>query len=178
MAGNGEIIMAKPAWLPDELTYDGNWEEFIECVYQVFKKDFMQTQPSYQGYIVTCDTKIIDGKEVGFWHIVQREDYKLKERLPDLRRCCRISWPKPIIENNLDPALSVWCVYRKKPGSPRQKRVLIWLEELDYLVVLAERKHVIVLVTAYCTDIESHKNKLRKERDAYYEMQKPPGWAT
>jgi len=170
--------MTKPVWLPEEFQYDGNWEEFIECVYQVFKQDFMQTQPSYQGRIVTCDTKIIDGKEAGFWHIVQRHDSQLNERLPDLRRCSRIPWPKPIIENNSSPILSVWRVDRKKAGKPRQKRILIWLEEFDYLVVLAERKRVVVLVTAYCTDIESHKNKLRKERDKYYEMQKPPDWAT
>jgi hypothetical protein len=170
--------MTKPSWLPDELKYDGDWEKFISIVYKVFQRDFVYTKPSFHGYIVACDTKITDGKEATFWHIVQREDSKLKERLPDLRRCCRIPWPKPIIENDLDPRLSVWRTERKKPGKPRQNRLLVWLEDYDYLVVLAERKNVMVLVTAYCTDVESHRKKLRKERDNFYKMQKPPGWAT
>ena len=66
----------------------------------------------------------------------------------------------------------------KKPGRPRQTRVLIWLENLDYIVVLAERPREMILVTAYCTDIKSQRKKLEKERDEYYKMQKPPDRAT
>jgi|GEM_PF-4070423 len=52
------------------------------------------------------------------------------------------------------------------------------MDGLDYVVVLAERPRAMILVTAYFVDIESHKQKLRKERYRYYEMQKPPGGAT
>jgi hypothetical protein len=44
--------------------------------------------------------------------------------------------------------------------------------------VLAERPRAMILVTAYCTDIESHRDKLRKERDEYCRKQKPPGGTT
>ena len=90
----------------------------------------------------------------------------------------RIPWPRPMIEHSTDKSLSVWKSERKKPSRPRQTRVLIWLENLDYIVVLAERPRAMILVTAYCTDIKSHKEKLRKERDEYYKMQKPPDGAT
>jgi hypothetical protein len=83
-----------------------------------------------------------------------------------------------MIEHAPDKSLSVWKDERKKPGKPRQTRVLIWLESLDYLVVLAERPRAMILVTAYCTDIESHRDKLRKERDEYCRKQKPPGGTT
>jgi len=62
--------------------------------------------------------------------------------------------------------------------STYRSRVLIWLENLDYIVVLAERPREMILVTAYCTDINSQRKKLKKERDEYYKMQKPPGGAT
>lgn len=83
-----------------------------------------------------------------------------------------------MIEHSEDQTISVWKNERKKPGKPRQTRVLIWLEDLDYFVVLAERHKTMVLVTAYCTDIKAQKEKLKKERDGYYKKQKPPGWTT
>jgi hypothetical protein len=83
-----------------------------------------------------------------------------------------------MIEHSTDTSLSVWKNERKKPGRSRQTRVLIWLENLDYIVVLAERPREMILVTAYCTDIKSQRKKLEKERSEYYEMQKPPDKAT
>lgn len=173
--------MTKPAWLPDELRYSdfgGDWEAFLAAVYQIFERDFKQSAPSYSGRRVAHDTRIEDGKEAGYWHITCRYEARTRAREVDLRRCERIPWPRPMIEHSADRQLSMWKDERKKPGRPRQTRVLIWLESLDYIVVLAERPRAMILVTAYCVDIESHKQKLRKERDRYYEMQKPPGGAT
>jgi len=173
--------MTKPSWLPDALRYSdfgGDWERFLDAIYQIFERDFKQSSPSYEGRTVVHDTKIEDGKEAGFWHIIQKADVAVGERLPDLRRCERIPWPRPMIEHSTDTSLSVWKNERKKPDRPRQTRVLIWLENLDYIVVLAERPREMILVTAYCTDIKSQRKKLEKERDEYYKMQKPPDWAT
>jgi len=173
--------MTKPNWLPEALQYsdfNGEWDVFLATVYQIFERDFKKCSPKYQGYPVTYDSKIDDGKEAAFWHITCRENHKTGNREMDLRRCKRIPWPRPMIEYSTDTAISVWKNERKQPRKPRQTSVLIWLEELDYLVILRERPRVMVLVTAYCTDIESLKEKLRKERDAYYKMQKPPERAT
>jgi hypothetical protein len=52
------------------------------------------------------------------------------------------------------------------------------LEDLDYIVVLAERPKEMVFVTAYCTDIGAQREKLKKERAEYYKKQKPPRGAT
>ena len=115
-----------------------------------------------------------DGKEQAFWHITCRDDARTGEREIDLRRCERMPWPRPILDNSQDEIIWVWKNQRKR----RQTRVLLWLEYLDYLVVLAERPKAFILVTAYCTDLASQKQKLIKERDEYYKMQKPPGRAT
>jgi len=167
--------------LPDALRYsdfDGDWGQFLAAVYQVFELDFKQSRPSYEGRTVVHDTRIEDGKEAGFWHMICRYEARTHAREMDLRRCERIPWPRPMIGHSTDKSLSVWRSERKKPSRSRQTRVLIWLENLDYVVVLAERPRAMILVTAYCTDIESHKEKLRKERDEYYKRQKPPAEAT
>ncbi|HEX74255.1 MAG TPA: hypothetical protein G4N93_03810 [Dehalococcoidia bacterium] len=169
--------MTKPSWLPDALKYsdfNGDWDKFIVAVYEIFDHDFKQSSPKYQGYPITYDSRIEDGKEAVFWHIIQTIDIKSRGKVPDLRRCERIPWPRPMIEHPTDSAVSIWKNERPRKKGARQTRVLIWLEDLDYIVVLAEMQRVMILVTAYCTDIKWQREKLRKERERYLEMQKPP----
>lgn len=165
-------MTGRPDWLPEALRYSdfgGDWDRFLKVVYGVFQRDFKQSRPCFQGRPVAFDSRIEAGKEAAFWHIVCRDDRRTRKREVDIRRCERIPWPRPLIEHPADSAVAVWRNERKG-----QTRILIWLEGLDYLVVLADRRNAVVLVTAYCTDIESQRRKLRKERDEYSRMQKPP----
>lgn len=163
----------RPAWLPEELhhsDYEGDWDRFLADVYAVFERDFKQSLPVFQGYSINFDKRIQNGKEAAFWHIIQREDLKTHEKLPDFKRCERISWVRSLIEHSSDSTVSVWENNREGKTS-----VLIWLQQLDYLVIMRKRPTVIILVTGYCTDITSMREKLIKERDEYYQkMQKPP----
>lgn len=173
--------MTYPSWLPEALQYgdfNGEWEKFLAAVYQIFERDFKHSRPGYLGKSVVHDSKIENGKEAAFWHLISRDDPRTGNREMDIRRCERVLWPRPIIEHLADNAVSVWKVERKKADRKSQTRVLIWLENLDYLVVLAERPKAMVLITAYCTDIESQREKLRRERDEYFRKQKPPRVAT
>ena len=168
--------MTQPSWLPDALRYgdfDGDWERFLDAVYQIFELDFKRSRPSYGGRPVAYDSRMEQGKEAAFWHITSSIDPNTRDRVPDLRRCERIPWPRPMIEHPNDDMLAVWKNKRK-----RDTRVLLWLEKFDYLVVLTETSRTIVIVTAYCTDRKHTRTKLRKERESYLEMQKPPGGAT
>lgn len=169
-------MTSHPAWLPEALRYGdygGDWDKFLAAVYEVFERDFKQSRPNYQGCPVGYDCRMENGKETAFWHMTSSVDRNTVDRLPDLRRCERIPWPRPMIEHQNDKALAVWQNKRK-----RDTRVLLWLEQLDYLIVLAEKPRTIVLITAYCTDREHTRAKLRKERDNYLEKQKPPRGAT
>jgi len=162
--------MTQPSWLPDILRYsdfDGDWERFLDAVYQIFVRDFKQSRPSYGGRSVTYDSRMEQGKEAAFWHITSSIDPNTQDRVPDFRRCERIPWPKPMIEHPNDDALAVWKNKRK-----RDTRVLLWLEKLDYLVVLKESSRTVVIVTAYYTDRKHTRTKLRKERERYLEIQK------
>lgn len=174
-------MTSRPPWLPGELRYvdyKGDWDKFLETVYGIFERDFKSSCPKYEGFPLVYDSRLEAGKEMVFWHLVQRHERRAQDRVPDLRRCERIPWPKPIIEHPTDKAVSVWKNERKKPNRRRQTRILLWLEKLDYIVILAERPREMVLITAYCTDIKSQREKLIRERDTYLKMQKPPIKAT
>src|SRR4030066_170192 len=52
------------------------------------------------------------GKEATFWHLIS-EGKSEKDRLPDLRRCERIRWPRPIIEHHDRLTIKFWGPERK-----------------------------------------------------------------
>jgi hypothetical protein len=91
-----------------------------------------------------------------FWHCIS-EGPDEDQRTPDLRRCERIAWVREIIENFQDQRVMVWA---RRKG--REQRHYLWLEE-SYLVVLGERGHRYQLITAFCTDREHTREKLRRE---------------
>jgi len=155
--------VTRPSWLPDALRYsdfDGDWEKFLTTVYQTFEHDFKKSRPRYRGFPISYDSKIEDGKEVVFWHLTSQYDKKTRNREMDLRRCERIPWPSPIIKHSQDKQLSAW---KNKRG--KEIRILLWLESMDYLVVLKESRNTVILLTAYCTDRDHTRNKLRSERE-------------
>ena len=106
------------------------------------------------------------GKEATFWHLIS-EGKSEKDRLPDLRRCERIRWPRPIIEHYDQPAITFWVNERRG-----EKRICLWFEE-EYLVVLAKRHGYVILWTAYLVTKTHTKIKLKKEHEAYKKL-KPP----
>jgi hypothetical protein len=164
MASIGEAGMSNvPDWLPEALRYSdfkGDWDRFLARVYEIFEHAFKKNRPRYEGFPIDYDSRIEEGKEVAFWHVTSSIDSVTKERVPDLRRCERIPWPRPMIEHSPDEHLSVW---KNKRGA--KTRILLWLEKLDYLVVLQQGPNTVILVTAYCTDRDHTRRKLRKERE-------------
>jgi hypothetical protein len=109
------------------------------------------------------------GKEATFWHMIQEGKVE-DERIPDFRRCERIRWPKPIIERNSDPLIKVW---RNKRG--REERVCLWLEQENYLVILADRGEYILPWTAYLVERPHQQRKLQKEYEGYWQNSCPKG---
>jgi len=107
------------------------------------------------------------GKEATFWHLISEGDIE-KDRLPDLRRCERIRWPRPTIEHATNVGVKVW---RNQRGG--ETRVCIWCEAAEFLVVLAKRSTYYLLWTAYPVVEEHRKRKLRKEYEAYKRLTPP-----
>lgn len=159
-------------WLPELMPLDafgGNWERYVEAVYLIFKQDFVDSKPMFQGCRFGLKKHpVIQGKEYTFWHFVS-EGSEEENRLPDLRRCERIKWPRPIIENESDSCVKVW---RNKRG--RNRYILLWYESLEYLVVLADRGSYMLPWTAYLVTRNHNKNKLRREYEAYRKANAAP----
>jgi hypothetical protein len=108
------------------------------------------------------------GKEATFWHLISEGKVE-GERLPDMRRCERIRWPRPIIEHADEPVIKIWENKRK-----RETRICIWFEDVEYLVVLASRKGYVLLWTAYPVTWAHTKRKLQKEYEAFLKANAAP----
>ena len=149
-----------PPWLPPLIIlqdFDGNWDRYCDALYSIFHKDFIASQPQFLNRYVRCRRNpIMDGKEAGFWHCIS-EGKDEQERTPNFRRCERIGWIRPILENNSDPLTRFW---RREKRS--DKRAYLWYRD-EYLIVLGERKRFFQLITAFCTDQPHTKKKLEKE---------------
>ncbi len=157
--------MPYPEWLPAIIelnSFQGNWDNYLDHLYKVYVQDFIQSKPIFNGTALRVKRHPKEnGKDATFWHIISEGEIE-SERTPDLRRCERISWPKPIIDNHNTCNLKIWKNQRKG-----ETRISLWFEEAEYLIVLAERKDYILFWTAYTVTREHSKGKLQKEFESY-----------
>lgn len=142
--------------------YENNWHQYFEAIYQFFCNDFVTSKPHFDGKRFALKRyPMIKSKEATFWHIISEGEIE-DERLPNLRRCERIRWPRPIIEAIKSEQMRCWKNQRKG-----EERILIALEDFSYVVVLADRGNYILLWTAYCVEREHTRHKLRREYEAF-----------
>lgn len=163
-------------WLPEIICLDsfgGDWGRYVEAIYDVFRRDFVASRPAYHDLTVVIDDRLENGKEAAFWHVTHSYNKVVRERIPELRRCERVCWIRPVIENALSNSGIVQVWSEKKN---RQLRTYLWLKEMDYLVVLrVTNSKVAVLITAFVAEREHTRNKLLK---TFKRIQKPPGLDT
>lgn len=145
--------------------FNGDWARYIEAVHQVFRDDFVRCKPVYRNRRVGFKRlPKVDGKECTFYHLTH-EGADEENRTPDLRRCERIRWTKPVIEKCDAWGLKVWA--QERQGNTR---ICIWLEPEEgphYVIVLADRGKYILLWTAFTMDQDHQIRKKQKEYDAY-----------
>jgi type II secretory pathway component PulM len=103
------------------------------------------------------------GKEATFWHLIL-EGKDEEERIPDMRRCERIRWPRPMIEAIELDKVHVWRSFRG-----RNKRIVIAVADYSYVVVLDDREDYALLWTAYFVKLEHQRKKLAREHKAWDE---------
>ena len=60
------------------------------------------------------------------------------------------------------------------PTDVDRKRIILWLYEEDYVVILADRKKYVLLWTAYMVTYRHTKERLLKEYEEYYKRLTPP----
>ncbi|MDD2832368.1 MAG: hypothetical protein PHH95_09535 [Bacteroidales bacterium] len=142
--------------------YNGNFQNYFQAVYKIFESDFIKKQPNYEGLIVKVRKyPLVDGIHKTFYHIThQGEDEN--NRTPDFRRMERMRFPKFVIDNNEHQDILIW-----KNTRGRDERIVLFNEEENYIVVLAERSDSFLFITAYCIETEHRKRKLMKEYETY-----------
>jgi hypothetical protein len=164
-------MCSKIDWLPDLVLFDdynGNWEKYLDALYAFFKADFIDSTPVYMGKRLNHKRyPLTDGKEATFWHLISTGKVE-DDRLPDFRRCERIRWSRPIIDNSNDSRVKVWMEILN-----REQRIHLLCPDDRYLVVLAVRKGYIIPWTAFYIE---YNHQLRKKLQKYedYKKLKPP----
>ncbi len=155
------------SWLPGLIEFtDGNWDDYIDRVYHYFKMDFIVTNPFFRGQQINHRRYPEDdnGRHNAFWHLVQEGDVE-DERTPDLRRCERIRWPRPIIEHEAEDYILVWENERKG-----KTNICVFFYEKNYLVILGKRIGYLLLLSAYPIEYKNRKEKLLNEYKAYHNI--------
>lgn len=156
--------MAQPEWLPPLVlleAHGGNWATYEDALYEHFLDDFVRQVTYFRGHKIALKRHpLLKGKAATFWHITSEGDVE-NERIPDLRRCERIRWPKLLIENCDEPGVKVWQEMRNN-----EPRIHIWLEDKDYIVVLAVRNGYYLLWTAFHILYPHQRQKFQKRFEA------------
>jgi hypothetical protein len=158
--------MNDPAdWLPPLLLlkdFGGQWDRYVEAVWEVFRRDFIESAPTIEGRRVSFRWgQRLEGKAATFWHVVT-EGAVEDTRVPDLRRCERIGWPRALIEAAGTDRTHTWETHRSS-----ERRILIAPADFSHLVVLADRGNYLLLWTAYPVEQEHRRQRLHREYDEY-----------
>ena len=157
--------MCNIEWLPELVLFEdhyGDWDSYLKTLYKYFCDDFVHSRPVFMGTKLGLKRHpISQGKEATFWHLTSEGEVE-EDRIPDLRRCERIRWPKPVIEYSPRAPIKIWENKRRS-----ETRILLWLEDCDYLVVLAKRSNYILPWTAYYLGYKSQRKKYQKEYENY-----------
>lgn len=156
-------------WLPALLNFeehDGDWARYLDAVFACFRDGFIDDTPQWTGLKVGHRARpYFDGMPAGFWHLITAGAIE-DERLPDIRRCERIRWPRAMIE--APTKIRVWPEIRYG-----RNRIALAPEDFSYVVVLEPRRRYVMLITAHLVE-KNHQR--RKHEKAWAEAQKktPP----
>lgn len=150
--------------------YNGDWDAYINAVYSSYISELVEgklsvfSKPLSFKYIP--DT---DGKGFAFWHAVSEGVASGLEadRIPDLRRCERITWPAHMIATIGADGSAGDIVWWHSPQKP--KRMIIWIKSEDYAVVLEERGTYWMFWTTY--KVDSHRaTTFAKQHAKYWDL--------
>lgn len=149
--------------------FEGDWKLYLNAIYNCFCDDFIKQKAEYEGKKISLKKHpLLNGKEATFWHLISSGETETN-RLPDLRRCERIKWPKAIIDNNDNNSVKIWENIRKG-----KNRVCLCFGDWEYVVILDKRKGYILLWTAYLITQRHTKIRMKKEYEKYIKSKNRP----
>ncbi len=158
-------------WLPNLITlaeYEGSWPKYLKAIYAVFHRDFIASKPTYPAKRFGMKRyPEYDGKEATFWHLISEGEIE-GERTPDMRRCERIAWPRPIVDAIGTDSVRIWKNIRG-----RNQRILLAVEDFSYVVVLDERDDFVLLWTAFHVEYANKRRKYQRECEQWQKENSP-----
>lgn len=163
-------------WLPALLSISPWGIKTYQFLYDVFCKEIRDAGLKIDGQFVVIPKETdADGVEELFWHLTTRKPQtvprRLKpylkieegERLPDLRRCERLSWINPVTAKAFTvPEILAWDY---EEGDGRIKTYL-WLKKHDFVVIFKKLKSGRrLLITSFYVDRKYTRNNFQKKYD-------------
>lgn len=145
--------------------YGGNYHSYIDAVYEIFERDFIRHKACFGTHILRLKYHPeFQQRAYTFYHMTHHGEQE-NDRIPDLRRCERMSWARPTIEKVLEFNLKFWEQTRN--GKPR---VCIWMEVDNgdnYFVILDVRKTFALIWTAFFAEYPHQAKKKQKEYESW-----------
>ena len=155
-----------------EKTDEENYKSYLNRLYEIFKSE-ISNNLYLNGKEVRIKNHMPEGhdKEEAFYHLTCT-DYKgkIEYRVPDLQRSKRINLIKPIIDNvNNCPCEEQNCgtilLWKETiKHKPRYPRYHLFLQDMDYLVVLEDRKNYYLIITAFYVNSGQKRHYLEKHK--------------
>jgi hypothetical protein len=148
--------------------FGGDYSAYIDAVYQVFFRDFIQHRATFGSHKLHLRYHpTFQERPYAFYHMTHKGDIE-DQRLPDLRRCERIPWARPTVEQTEKLGLRFWEQTERRNG----RRVCIWLDVDngdDYFVILYVHRHYVRLLTAFYGGAPNYARKRKKEYEQWKE---------
>ena len=153
-----------------ELTdYGGNVDDYENVIHEKYLNIFRNPPIYFRTKSIIPIVYPIQhkGRHWTFSHLTSN-GYGSKienERQYDLRRCERVVWIKPILENIDNPCLKKW-----RQTSRHKNRIAIWDEVNEILIVLEEAKRCFKLITTFLPLSIRHIDHYRDEYNEYLRL--------
>jgi hypothetical protein len=143
--------------------HNGNIDEYEGVIHKCYLDIFRNPEIFFNGKQVLPIKYPIQhkGRHWTFSHMTSNGKIE-DEREYDLRRCERVPWVKPILQNLNNPVLKIWKQRRNS-----KNRIAIWHEKENFMIVLEERGKIYVLVTTFITKAKKYKDQYLKEYSEY-----------
>lgn len=156
--------------------FNGNFKNYDEYLYnEIYTKRIINNTIYFDNKPVKLKKFPKEcNREQAYFHLTTKSADKgipWSEREPDLRRCERLHWIRPSIENNHIELCGLPCfIYYTEVNKNGKTRIQLFNEKERYLIILEDRDEYLLLITAFYIHEEYYlRNTMRRsERSEKY----------
>jgi hypothetical protein len=124
--------------------HGGDWVLYEAKLRVIFQRDLVTSAPTLDGK--PCYLSMPEADQ--FWHLISTGT---SARTPDIPRCERLCWVRPMIEAVARGEANMWRAKKKNLKGKTKTRVHVALPNFSHFIVLTETARAMLLVTAYYT---------------------------